>query len=83
MVYSCLCLETDTDASTPACDHSGPAWSYRPFAKRPFHPLREQDRSDDGRTASEPADLPAREVSCSIHAVHHALALHELAHGPI
>ena len=40
MVYSYPCLETDTNASTPADDHSGPAWSYRPFAKRPFHPLR-------------------------------------------
>ena len=64
-VYAYPCLETDTHththASTPAYDHSGPAWSYRPFAKRPFHPLREQDRSDDGRTASESADLPARE----------------------
>ena len=40
LVYAYLCLETDTDASTPANDHSGPAWSYRPFAKRPFHPLR-------------------------------------------
>ena len=31
---------TNTNASTPAYDHSGPAWSSRPFAKRPFHPLR-------------------------------------------
>ena len=34
MVYSSPCLETDTNASTPAHDHSGPAWSYRPFAKQ-------------------------------------------------
>ena len=43
MVYSYPCLETDTNASTPAYDHSGPAWSYCigcPFAERPFHPLR-------------------------------------------
>ena len=39
-VCSYPCLETDTNASTPAYDHSGPAWSYWPFAKRPFHPLR-------------------------------------------
>ena len=35
------CLETDTNASTPAYDHSGPAWSYRPFAQRPVPPLRD------------------------------------------
>ena len=39
-VYSYPCLETDTNASTPAYDHSGPAWSYRPFAKRPFQHVR-------------------------------------------
>ena len=33
-------LETGTHASTPAYDHSGPAWSYRPFYKCPFHLLR-------------------------------------------
>ena len=30
----------DTNASKPAYDDSGPAWRQRPFAKRPFGPLR-------------------------------------------
>ena len=44
-VYAYPCLETDTHASTPAYDHSGPAWSYRPFAKHPFHSLRDFQRT--------------------------------------
>ena len=49
MIYSYTCLETDTNANTPAYDHSGTAWSFRPFAKCPFHPLR----------------MPSRTASCS------------------
>ena len=32
-IHSYPCMETGTNASTPAYEHSGPAWSYRPFAK--------------------------------------------------